>query len=711
MKQKFNRTLVTAALPYANGPKHIGHLAGAYLPADIYTRYLRNTGEEVIFVCGSDEHGTAIPIQAAKEHTGPQQIIDRYHALLKQNFEKFGIAFDVYHRTSDAMHHETAQEIFLNLYEKGLFTEEESEQYYDESQKTFLADRYIKGTCPNCGFHSAFGDQCEKCGKALSPNELINPVSTLSDQTPVLKKTKHWYLPLQDYEPWLKEWLLEGHKDDWKSNTYGQSKSWIDGGLSPRAMTRDLDWGVKVPLEHAEGKVLYVWFDAPIGYISATKALFSELESGKQQFSYPENSVIKSAKKDDWKTWWQGEDTRLLHFIGKDNIVFHCIIFPAMLHATGEYILPDNVPANEFLNLEGDKMSTSRKWSVEMEDYFQTFEGREDALRYTLTAIAPETKDADFSWKDFQTRNNSELVAILGNFVNRAMVLTHKFYEGKVPAKGILTDKETELIAECKRCQTAIDDNIRHFKFREALFEMMNMARAGNKYLAETEPWKLMKTDPERTATVMHHGIQLAAHLAWWMEPFLPFTSTRLMTMLNMDKSGYQSNEFYQLAEGQQLGEAVHLYSNIEDDIIQLQIQKLMDTKTEMEAQNPAAQPTEMQEKQIAPVKLNISYDQFSAMDIRIGTILQAEKVKKADKLLQLEIDLGFEKRTVVSGIALHFTPESLIGKQVCVLANLEPRTIKGIESKGMILMAENEDGSLKLMSPGEAVVPGSTVA
>jgi methionyl-tRNA synthetase len=709
MKPNFKRTLVTAALPYANGPKHIGHLAGAYLPADIYARYLRNCGEEVLYVCGSDEHGTAIPIQAGKEHTTPKDIIDRYHLLLKQNFEKLGIAFDVYHRTSDQVHHETAREIFLDLYKKGLFTEEESEQYYDESQKTFLADRYIKGTCPNCGFDGAYGDQCEKCGKALSPNELINPVSTLSDQAPVLKKTRHWFLPLQNYEPWLKEWLLEGHKDDWKSNAYGQSKSWIDGGLSPRAMTRDLDWGVKVPLDNADGKVLYVWFDAPIGYISATKAFFNELESGKPEFSYPANSVIKTGKSGDWKKWWQDEETRLLHFIGKDNIVFHCIIFPVMLHATGKYIVPDNVPANEFLNLEGDKMSTSRKWSVEMEDYFKSFEGKEDSLRYMLAATAPETKDSDFSWKDFQTRNNSELVAILGNFVNRAVVLTHKFYEGKVPSVGVVQDIEEELINEIRRCKMAMDENIRNFRFREALFELMNMARAGNKYLAETEPWKLMKTDAERTATIMNHSVQIASHLAWWMEPFLPFTAQKLSLMLGTAGSSYDKTDFYQMKEGFQLGEAAHLFSNIEDDIIQLQVQKLLDTKKSMENTNSAPAASVLEE--VPGVKQNISYDDFSTMDIRIATILQAEKVKKADRLLKLEIDLGFEKRTIVSGIALYFEPEALIGRQVCVLANLEPRVIKGIESKGMILMAKDADGSLKLVSPGDAVVPGSTVA
>lgn len=704
---KFKRTLVTAALPYANGPKHIGHLAGAYIPADIYTRYLRNCGEEVMYVCGSDEHGTAIPIQAQKENTTAQAIIDRYHALLKSNFEKLGVAFDIYHRTSDQIHHETAQEFFLQLYHKGLFTEETSEQYFDEEQQTFLADRYIKGTCPNCAFENAYGDQCEKCGKALSPNELINPISTLSSKTPVLKTTKHWYLPLQNYEPWLKEWLLEGHKADWKPNTYGQSKSWIDGGLSPRAMTRDLDWGVKVPLNGADGKVLYVWFDAPIGYISATKAFFKELSEGKANFSYPQNSVIKSGEAGDWQKWWKDEETRLIHFIGKDNIVFHCIIFPAMLHAAGDYNVPDNVPANEFLNLEGDKMSTSRQWSVEMEDYFKAFDGKEDVMRYVLTAIAPETKDADFSWKDFQTRNNSELVAILGNFINRVAVLTHKFYEGKVPAAGVLTDNEQQLINETERCTIAMDECLRNFKFREALFELMNIARAGNKYLADNEPWKTIKTDADRTATVMHHALQLAAQLAWWMEPFMPFTSEKLFKLLQFDNTAYKKASFSQLAEGHQIGEAVHLFSNIEDGIIEEQIQKLNATKEAMAQKVIANEATEWTAE---PQKAPVSFDDFTKMDIRVGTIIAAEKVNKADKLLKLEVDLGFETRTIVSGIALHFEPETLIGKQVCVLANLEPRMIKGIESRGMILMADHSDGSLKLVSPSDYAAPGAGI-
>jgi methionyl-tRNA synthetase len=706
---QFNRTLVTAALPYANGPKHIGHIAGAYLPADIYVRFLRNIGKEVIFVCGSDEHGTAIPIQAAKEGTTSQAIIDRYHALLKLNFEQLGIQFDIYHRTSAGIHHETAQEIFKEMFDKGLFTEDISEQYFDEQAQTFLADRYIKGTCPSCGYDNAYGDQCEKCGKTLSPKELINPVSTLSGNSPILKETKHWYLPLQNYEPWLKEWLIEGHKNDWRSTVYGQSKSWIDGGLTPRAMTRDLDWGVKVPLPNADGKVLYVWFDAPIGYISATKALFKELSENKIEYAYPEHTVLKNVQADDWKKWWQEEDTRLIHFIGKDNIVFHCIIFPAMLKGTNKYILPDNVPANEFLNLEGDKMSTSRQWSVEMEDFVKDFEGKEDVLRYVLTAIAPETKDSDFSWKDFQTRNNSELVAILGNFINRIAVLTHKFYEGgEVPFAKSISNNESELISEISRCQNSIQQHIENFKFRDALSELMNIARAGNKYLAENEPWKTVKTDKDRTDVVMYHGLQLAAHLTWWMEPFMPFTAKKLNTILNFSKAAYKPSQFEQLPEGHAIGQAVHLFSNIDDDIIQKQIDKLQKIKQERLDSTIQAILNDDISNDLKPT---ITFDDFSKIDLRVGTILEAEKVEKADKLLKFKVDLGFEQRTIVSGIALHFSPENLIGQQVCVLANLAPRKIKGIESNGMLLLAENEDGSLKLMQPAEPAKPGSKIA
>jgi methionyl-tRNA synthetase len=702
--KKFKRTLVTAALPYANGPKHIGHIAGAYLPADIYTRYLRNCNEDVLFVSGSDEHGTAIPIQAEKEKCTPTELIDRYHNLLKSNFEKLRISFDVYHRTSDPLHHKTASDFFLNLYKKGLFTEEVSEQYFDEEKQTFLADRYIKGTCPNCGHKDAYGDQCEKCGKTLSPNELIDPVSTLSEKTPVLKQTKHWYLPLQNYEPWLKEWLIEGHKKDWKPNVYGQSKSWIEGGLTQRAMTRDLNWGVKVPLENEEGKVLYVWFDAPIGYISATKAFFEENASGISKYSYPENSVIKTKNVDDWKLWWKNEETRLLHFIGKDNIVFHGIIFPIMLHAEGTYILPDNVPANEFLNLEGDKMSTSRKWSVEMEDYFNAFPGKEDVLRYVLAAIAPETKDADFNWKEFQTRNNSELVGILGNFVNRVLVLTQKFYNGKVPRNCKPGDTENELEHEIQSHKTSIDKSIRDFKFREGLFEFMNIARAGNKYLAESEPWKTIKTDSDLTETILYNSIQICAHLAWWMEPYLPLTAQSLAKMLNFDLKSYMPEKFNQIQTNHVLGEASHLFSNLEDDSIQKQIDKLNQTKSSM-----LESPTKP--KSLLPSKSNISFDEFSKMDLRVGIILKAEKVKKADRLLKIEVDLGFEIRTVVSGIAEQFETEQLIGKQVVVLANLDARKIKGIESKGMILMAEDMDGNLIRISPDIEIKPGSSIS
>lgn len=702
----FKRTLVTAALPYANGPKHIGHIAGAYLPADIYTRFLRNIGREVIFVCGSDEHGTAIPIQAKKEGISPKEMIDKYHALLKSNFEQLGIAFDIYHRTSEQIHHDTAREIFLEMYEKGLFTEELSEQYYDAENKTFLADRYIKGTCPNCGYDNAYGDQCEKCGKSLNPTDLINPVSTISGNKPVLKETRHWYLPLQNQEAWLKEWLIEGHKNDWKSNAYGQSKSWIDGGLSPRAMTRDLDWGVKVPLENAEGKVLYVWFDAPIGYISATKALFKELGEKKHEFAYPENTVLKDVSAGDWTKWWQEDDTRLLHFIGKDNIVFHCIIFPAMLHSTGKYIVPDNVPANEFLNLEGDKMSTSRKWSVEMEDYFKNFPGKEDVLRYVLTAIAPETKDADFSWKDFQTRNNSELVAILGNFINRVAVLSQKFYGDKVPFPNGASARETDLSDELRRCTEAIESNIETFKFREALFELMNIARAGNKYLADNEPWKTIKTDQERTDTVMFNALQLAAHLAWWMEPFMPSSSARLFHQLNLQKADYKKNDFIQMESGHMMNPSALMFQNIEDDIIDQQLEQLKLNREKMNAAT-AAESTAATEV----LKKEITYDEFSTMDLRAATVLEAVKVPKADKLLQLKVDLGFEQRTIVSGIALDYTPEQIIGKQIIVLANLAPRKIKGIESNGMLLMAKNLDGSLKLISPADLAENGATVA
>ncbi len=705
----WKRYTVTAALPYANGPKHIGHLAGAYLPADIYARYLRLNKRDVIFVCGSDEHGTAIPIQARKENTTPRAIIDHYHNLLKDNFSKLGISFDVYHRTSEPIHHETAQEFFKVMYDKGLFTEEISEQYYDNEAKAFLADRYIVGTCPNCGNENAYGDQCERCGKTLSPKELINPHSTLSGTQPVLKETKHWYMPLQNYEPWLKEWLLQGHKDDWKSNAYGQCKSWIDAGLQPRAMTRDLDWGIKVPLKDAEGKVLYVWFDAPIGYISATKQLFKEIEEGKQEFSYSQaHEAYKGAKADDWKLYWQNEETKLVHFIGKDNIVFHCIIFPAMLHAHGEFILPDNVPANEFVNLEGDKMSTSRRWSVEMYEYLEEFPGKPDELRYVLASILPETKDSEFTWKDYQTRINSELVGILGNFVNRVVVLTDKYFEGKVPP----SKPSEELQAYITEQRDKIGTSIENYRLREALTELMNIARYGNKLLTEKEPWKTFKHSPEQTGVVLYDCLQIIANLAILCEPFLPFTSSKLFAMLNLNAANLlwgNAGRQNLLETGHKLGAAELLYQKIEDDVIQKQIDKLKNTlpvnNTPPTQNTKPVQPTE-----VSAPKAEITYDDFSKLDLRVGTILTAEKVEKADKLLKLSVDLGFETRTIVSGIAAFFKPEEIIGLQVSVVTNLAPKKIRGIESKGMILLAEDEIGSLVFISPKKGMKNGSII-
>jgi methionyl-tRNA synthetase len=702
--KKWKRYTVTAALPYANGPKHIGHLAGAYLPADIYVRYLRLNKRDVIFVCGSDEHGTAIPIQAKKENTTPQAIIDHYHALLKDNFSRLGIAFDVYHRTSQPVHHETAQDFFKVMYDKGLFTEETSEQYYDEEAKTFLADRYIVGTCPNCGNENAYGDQCERCGKTLSPKELINPHSTLSGKVPVLKETTHWFLPLQNYEPWLQEWLLKGHKDDWKVNAYGQCKSWIDAGLQPRAMTRDLDWGIQVPLPNAEGKVLYVWFDAPIGYISATRQLFNELETGKYDYATPHNkySALANPKAADWELYWKDKETRLLHFIGKDNIVFHCIIFPVMLHAHGEFIVPDNVPANEFVNLEGDKMSTSRKWSVEMVDYLHDFPDKPDELRYVLASILPETKDSEFTWKDYQTRVNSELVGILGNFVNRVMVLTEKYFDGRVPESDEDADLKTYLTAQ----RDKIADAIENFRLRDALSEVMNIARHGNKLLTEKEPWKTVKENPSLTASTLSDCLQIIANLAILAEPFLPFTSKKLFGMLNLEGDKFlweDAGRVNLLTPGHQLGKAGLLYAKIEDEVIEKQIAKLKSTLEE----GANAQSTVHVAEALKP---EVSYEEFSKMDIRVGTILTAEKVAKADKLLKLSIDLGFETRTVVSGIAGYFKPEEIIGRQVSVLANLAPRKIRGIESRGMILMAEDETGKLHFVSPQDFTSNGSVI-
>jgi methionyl-tRNA synthetase len=696
LSRSFKRHTITAALPYANGPKHIGHLAGAYLPADIYARWLRSREKDVIFICGSDEHGTAIPLQAKAENTKPQQIIDHYHSLLKSNFEELGISFDIYHRTSEKIHHETAGDFFKTVYDKGLFNEEVSRQYYDEEAKSFLADRYITGICPNCGNPGAYGDQCEKCGKDLNATDLINPVSTLSGKTPVLKKTKHWVLPLGDYEKFLTEWILESHKDDWKANAYGQCKSWIDGGLNSRPMTRDLDWGVKVPLPDAEGKVLYVWFDAPIGYISATRQLFKELSDGKREYSYDRFSNKSGAKikAEDWKGYWQDKDTQLIHFVGKDNIVFHCIIFPVMLKAHGEFILPDNVPANEFLNLEGGKMSTSKRWSVEMHDYLADFPGKPDVLRYCLISNMPETKDSEFTWKDFQTRNNSELVGILGNFVNRTLVLTDKYFQGKVPEASEYNNTDLHLLKEISGFPERIDASLKTYRFREALAEMMNLARAGNKYLADNEPWKLISTDEKRVRTILNISLQICANLTILMEPFLPFSSEKLAGMLNLKKLKWEDGlKTNLLSTGHVLGKASLLFEKIEDEIVQKQIDKLQETKKMSEEKTAEAGKTS---GTLAAPKGEISFDEFSKMDIRVGTILEAEKVAKADKLLKLLIDTGIDKRTVVSGIAEFFKPEDIIGQKVSILVNLAPRKIKGIESKGMILMAEDSSGKLE---------------
>ena len=658
--KEFKRYLITSALPYANGPVHIGHLAGVYVPADIYVRYLRARNNDVVFIGGSDEHGVPITLRARKEGLTPQQIVDRYHEIIKKSFADFGISFDIYSRTSNAMHHETAAEFFTTLYEKGEFVEQASRQYFDEQEQQFLADRYIVGTCPKCGAENAYGDQCEKCGSALSPDELINPRSTISGQAPVLKETKHWYLPLDKYEGWLRQWILEEHKE-WKPNVYGQCKSWIDAGLKPRAVTRDLDWGVPVPLSEAKGKVLYVWFDAPIGYISATRELTP-----------------------DWEKYWKDEDTRMIHFIGKDNIVFHCIIFPAMLKHEGSYILPDNVPANEFLNLEGDKISTSRNWAVWLHEYLNDFQGQQDVLRYVLTANAPETKDNDFTWKDFQARNNNELVAILGNFVNRALVLTQKYFDGKVPEAAGSNEYDFQLRQLCSDYMTNIEENIGQFKFREALKELMNVARLGNKYLADTEPWKLIKTDEDAVKTILYNSLQLCARLAVLMEPFLPFSAQKLKDMLCLPKLTWDDcKKFDLLPAGHTLGEPGLLFAKIEDAAIEAQINKLMQTKAANEA--AALKP--------APAKESIEYDDFTKLDIRIATIKEAEKVPKADKLLKIVLENGLDTRVVVSGIAQYYKPEDIIGKQVCLLANLAPRKLRGIESNGMIVAAVAEGG------------------
>ena len=674
------RYTVTAALPYANGPVHIGHLAGVYLPADIYVRYLRAVGRDVKFICGSDEHGVPITIRAQKEGVTPQQVVDKYHVLIRDSFRDFNVSFDVYSRTSSATHAEVSSGFFTKLNNAGQFIEQTTQQYFDEAAQQFLADRYIVGTCPNCGNENAYGDQCERCGTSLSPEELINPRSMLSGAAPVLRDTRHWFLPLDQYVPWLREWIVEGHKSDWKTNVYGQCKSWIDQGLHPRAVTRDLDWGVPVPVPGAGGKVLYVWFDAPIGYISATKEAFP----------------------DEWELYWKDAGTKLVHFIGKDNIVFHCIIFPVMLKAHGEFILPDNVPANEFLNLEGDKISTSRNWAVWLHEYLQDFPGQADVLRYVLCANAPETKDNDFTWKDFQARNNNELVATLGNFVNRAAVLTHKFFEGKVPELFELVEIDKDALAQLAEFPDKIGELIENYRFRDALAEVLNLARLGNKYLAETQPWHLIKTDAARTGTVLHVALQIAASLAPLLEPFLPNSARKLATMLNLELGNWASaGRSDLLAAGHQLREPALLFAKIEDAVVETQVQKLLDTKKGNQLANTP----------VAPAKADISFDEFGRMDLRIGTIVAAAKVAKTKKLLKLTVDLGLEQRTIVSGIAEHFIPEALIGQQVQVLLNLAPRDIKGIQSQGMLLMAENADGSLALMQPGAPVRNGSGVA
>ena len=673
------RYTVTAALPYANGPVHIGHLAGVYLPADIYVRYLRSVGRDVKFICGSDEHGVPITIRAQKEGVTPQQVVDKYHVLIRDSFKDFNVSFDVYSRTSSATHAEVSSGFFTKLNDAGQFIEQTTQQYFDEKAQQFLADRYIVGTCPNCGNENAYGDQCERCGTSLSPTELINPRSMLSGAQPILRDTKHWFLPLDQYEPWLREWIIEGHKNDWKTNVYGQCKSWIDQGLHPRAVTRDLDWGVPVPVLGAEGKVLYVWFDAPIGYISATKEAFP----------------------DEWELYWKDKDSKLVHFIGKDNIVFHCIIFPVMLKAHGEFILPDNVPANEFLNLEGDKISTSRNWAVWLHEYLADFPGQADVLRYVLCANAPETKDNDFTWKDFQARNNNELVATLGNFVNRATVLTHKFFGGKVPALGELTVIDEDAFVQLAEFPAKIGELIENYRFRDALAEVLNLARLGNKYLAETQPWHLIKTDAARTGTVLNVSLQIAAALAPLLEPFLPESAQKLADQLNIALGNWISaGRSDTLAVGHQLQEAALLFAKIEDAVVETQVQKLLNTKKENQL---ASTP-------VAPAKDDVSFDDFGQMDLRIGTIVAAEKVAKTKKLLKLTVDLGLEERTIVSGIAEYFIPEALIGQQVQILLNLAPREIKGIKSQGMLLMAENADGTLALMQPSVPVRNGSGV-
>ena len=678
MEKKFKRTTVTSALPYANGPVHIGHLAGVYVPADIYVRYLRLKKEDVIFIGGSDEHGVPITIRAKKEGITPQDVVDRYHTLIKKSFEEFGVSFDVYSRTTSKTHHDTASDFFRKLYDKGEFIEKTSMQYYDEEAKTFLADRYITGECPHCHAEGAYGDQCEHCGSTLSPQELINPQSAVSGSKPVLKKTKHWYLPLDKYQGWLEQWILQEHKE-WRPNVYGQCKSWLDMGLQPRAVSRDLDWGIPVPVEGAEGKVLYVWFDAPIGYISNTKELLP----------------------DSWEKWWKDPSTRLIHFIGKDNIVFHCIVFPTMLKAEGSYILPDNVPANEFLNLEDDKISTSRNWAVWLDEYLKDFPGKQDVMRYVLTANAPETKDNNFTWKDFQARNNNELVAVYGNFINRALVLTWKYYDGKAPAQGELTDYDKETIAEFTTVKADVERLLENFRFRDAQKEAMNLARIGNKYLADSEPWKLQKTDPERVKNILNISLQLAANLAIAFEPFLPFSSKKLRGMLNMPDFNWDDlGSTSLIKEGHQLEKPELLFEKIEDEAIEAQVAKLHAIKKANEAREAKPEPQ----------KAFCDFENFEKLDIRVGTVEECVKVEKSDKLLKLTVNDGNGKRTIVSGIAKHYSPEEMKGKQVCFIANLPPRKLRGIESQGMILCSENADGTLGFVTVDRKAENGSCV-
>jgi len=680
------RYTITAALPYTNGPVHIGHLAGVYVPADIYARYLRNTGNDVLYICGSDEHGVPITLKAKKEGVTPQDIVDKYHAIIKQSFSDFGISFDNYSRTSAKIHHKTASEFFKKLYDEGKFIEESSEQLYDEEANQFLADRFVIGTCPKCGYEESYGDQCENCGTSHNATDLINPKSAITGNVPTTKVTKHWYLPLDKYEKWLREWIVEGHKNDWKTNVLGQVKSWLDDGLKPRAVTRDLDWGIPVPVEGGEGKVLYVWFDAPIGYISSTKE-WAERE-GK-----------------DWEPYWKDENTKLIHFIGKDNIVFHCIIFPAMLKAEGSYILPENVPANEFLNLEGDKISTSKNWAVWLHEYLEDFPGKQDVLRYTLTANAPETKDNDFTWKDFQARNNNELVAIFGNFINRVVVLTNKYYEGVIPEPNEFSDLDNETLEKLQKFPGIIANSIERYRFREASQELMNLARLGNKYLADEEPWKLIKTDPERVKTIMFVALQIAAGLSVVAEPFLPFSTEKLKGILNIsDELKWNDVEEKEvlISANHKIGKAELLFAKIEDKEIQTQLDKLEATKLANEADN----------KVVEPQKETIDFEDFSKLDIRVGTIIEAIKVPKTKKLLQLKVNVGIDTRTIVSGIAESFKPSAIIGQKVTVLVNLAPRKLRGVESQGMILMTDTPDGKLAFIEPeNDSVKNGEQVS